>query len=266
MAQITYPFDPTGRASTNYIENELHTVSESNYRDYYFIVPNFAPFYVTNFSLVYQIGNDRRVLVENVDFNFALPYIAGIRTTGIPVYGAITLNNLDLNGLLFMSYQCVGGDQVCDRLYVLGQLAEKLYNPRTTIWDTVTDRPDVFAPVPHQHEFDRFYSQADFIQAINRISDAILMSQGLAKLTQHLLDHDNPHQVTKAQIGLGNLGNWRMATTEEAIAGVAGDVLMSPKTVRAALQTYAELNDAALRSVMDQNAAQLYLTYFAGGM
>lgn len=255
MAQITYPFDPTGRASTNYIENELHTVSESNYRDYYFIVPNFAPFYVTNFSLVYQVGTDRRVLVENVDFNFALPYIAGIRTTGIPVYGAVTLNNLDLNGLLFMSYQCVGGDQVCDRLYVLEQLAEKLYNPRTTIWDTVTDRPDVFAPLPHQHEFDRFYSQADFIEAINRISNAILNSQGLARLTEHLLDFGNPHAVTKEQIGLGNLGNWRMATIDEAVAGVIANALMSPKTV-----------DAAIRSnAMDQSASQLYLMYYGGG-
>jgi hypothetical protein len=254
MAQITYPFDPTGRASTNYVQNELHTVSESNYRDYYFIVPNFAPFYVTNFSLIYQVGDEQRALVENVDFNFALPYIAGIRTTGIPVYGAVTLNNLDLNGLLFMSYQCVGGDQVCDRLYVLGQLAEKLYNPRTTIWDTITDRPDVFAPLPHDHDFDRFYSQADFIEAINKISSAILNSQGLAKLTEHLLNFNNPHEVTKEQIGLGNVGNWRMASEEEAIAGIAGDVLMNPRTTSAAIRTNA----------MDHSAYQLYLMYHAG--
>ena len=146
MAQITYPFDPTGRASTNYVQNELHTVSESNYRDYYFIVPNFAPFYVTNFSLIYQVGDERRTLTENVDFNFALPYIAGIRTTGIPVYGAVTLNNLDLNGLLFMSYQCVGGDQVCDRLYVLGiplpigQTFLLLCRTITTLTDSIARR------------------------------------------------------------------------------------------------------------------------------
>ena len=41
MPNVTYPLDLTGVAPTNLIENELHTVSESHYRDYFFIVPNF---------------------------------------------------------------------------------------------------------------------------------------------------------------------------------------------------------------------------------
>ena len=51
MPTVTYPLDMSGNNQANLIEGELHTVSESHFKDYFFIVPEFAPFYVDNFSL-----------------------------------------------------------------------------------------------------------------------------------------------------------------------------------------------------------------------
>lgn len=149
MSNVTYPLDLTGINPDSRVIDELHTVTEAHFRDYYFIVPNFAPFYVDNFEASIIVNNTERVLVEDVDFSFALPYVTGTRVTGKALYGAITLHNLELNGVIKLSYQTLGGEHIADRLYVLSYLAEKAYNPRTTIWDLITNAPAAFPPEPH---------------------------------------------------------------------------------------------------------------------
>ena len=98
MPTVTYPLDTSGVNPTNLVRNEVHTTTEAHFRDYYFIVPNFAPFFVDNFKLVHLKDGNEYILEEDVDFSFALPYVTGTRVTGKQMYGAITLNNLDLNG------------------------------------------------------------------------------------------------------------------------------------------------------------------------
>lgn len=173
MPNITYPLDTSGVAASNLVVDEIHTVAESQFRDYYFIVPNFSPFFIDNFSITYISGSNSRILQEDVDFSFALPYVAGTRTTGKAMYGAITLHNLDMNGVLKITYQTIGGDQIADRLYVLTVLSDKAYNPRTTIWDIITNVPNAFPPVPHYQDFDQFYGQEEVVTALGQIRDAL---------------------------------------------------------------------------------------------
>lgn len=179
MPTVTYPEDTSGVSPTNLITNEIHTVSEAQFRDYYFIVPNFPPFFVDNFELVSVLDGVEYPLTEDVDFSFALPYITGTRITGKQMYGAITLNNLDLNGILKMKYQTIGGDQVCDRMYVLTYLADKAYNPRTTVWDIVTNIPTAFPPVPHYQDYDQFKGQEALVAILGEIRDAIASNSSL---------------------------------------------------------------------------------------
>jgi len=170
---VTYPLDLTGIAPTNLVQNELHTVNESHFRDYQFIVPNHAPFYVDNFTLTLTVNGMSRILEENVDFNLAMLYLSATRSTGKPVYGAITLNNLGQEGILSLGYQSVGGVYTVDRLYVLQYLVEKAYNPRTTLWDLVVNGPSHFPPTPHYEDYDDFYGQEEVVRALNSIRDVL---------------------------------------------------------------------------------------------
>lgn len=54
-------------------------------------------------------------------------------------------------------------------------------------------------------------------------------------LNPHLNDFNNPHQVTKAQVGLGNVQNYGVATTAEAQAGVVSDKYMTPALTKSAI-------------------------------
>lgn len=174
-----YPFDPTGQLAGNYIVNEQHTVTEANFRDYYFIVPVFAPFYITDFSMkITEIDGTVRNAVEGQDFTFVLPFMAGVRETGIPMYGAIALNQTLTNGILSISYRTLGGNFIANPALVLQNLAEKVYNPRTTLWDTVTNVPQIFPPSEHHQPADTVYGMQKLIEAINSVSAVIVANQG----------------------------------------------------------------------------------------
>lgn len=180
--QVTYPLDLSGVNPTNLVKDELHTANEAHFRDYYFLVPNFAPFYVDNFKASITIGNETRELKEDVDFSFALSYVTGTRITGKAMYGGITLHNLNLNGVINLEqYQTVGGDQIADRLAVLTLLADKAYNPRTTIWDILTNVPNSFPPSPHYQDYDTFYGQEEVVKALGDIRDAIIQNSSLTR-------------------------------------------------------------------------------------
>lgn len=49
----------------------------------------------------------------------------------------------------------------------------------------------------------------------------------------HIGDKNNPHGVTKSQVGLSDVPNYRMATLAEAMEGVLGNRFMSPSLVQA---------------------------------
>lgn len=67
----------------------------------------------------------------------------------------------------------------------------------------------------------------------------VLESSGFAKsenvtnqLKQHTDDKNNPHSVTKSQVGLGSVPNYGAATDAEALLGTVNNKMMTPKNVK----------------------------------
>ena len=58
-------------------------------------------------------------------------------------------------------------------------------------------------------------------------------------VTEHIGNTNNPHGVTKAQVGLGSVQNFGVATTQEAIDGQANNKYMTPILVRYAIEQMA---------------------------
>ena len=70
-----------------------------------------------------------------------------------------------------------------------------------------------------------------------RVKDAI-SAQVTNRLTVHTADLDNPHQVTKSQVGLSAVQNYPPATVSEAETGMRDDRYMSPIRVRQAIERF----------------------------
>lgn len=66
-----------------------------------------------------------------------------------------------------------------------------------------------------------------------------ITTQALAPLNAHIADKTNPHQVTKLQVGLGNVLDYTTASGTEAQAGVRQDRYMTPLLTAMAITTQA---------------------------
>ena len=63
----------------------------------------------------------------------------------------------------------------------------------------------------------------------------LIASINTEPVASHTARFDNPHQVTKAQVGLSNVLNYTVATMDQAKAGVATDLYMTPQLTRMAI-------------------------------
>jgi hypothetical protein len=217
MPTLTYPLDTTGTAASNLVSNEVQTLTEANYETQRILIPEFAPFYLNNFILQHiDVNGQPTTLLEDADYVLCLPYIGASRSTGKLVYGGISINRADLNGELRVWYQTVGGSWTVDALYIYERLAEKAYNPRTTVWDAVSGIPEIFPPTSHALHMDFLYGHKVLVDAINNVATTIASEpSGTTPFVKHFLDTSNPHEVTKDQVGLGLVENLRLATPLE---------------------------------------------------
>ena len=129
--------------------------------------------YINNFELKLLDNGVETILVEGVHYQFVLEYVTGTRTTGHATYGAISIIDTNLSGILKATYQTVGGDQTVDRTVILSNLLNMQYNPRVTIWEALSSVPTSFPPTPHYQNYDQFYGQEEVVTALNGVKDAI---------------------------------------------------------------------------------------------
>lgn len=227
---VSYPFDATGTLQTNRVIDEQHAVTENNYRDFYFIVPKFAPFFADNITVVHSNQGVNRVLVENIDYYCALMFVGATRSITKPIYGAITLNNLNTSGIISLTYNTLGGTWTVDEQLVIEQIAEKAYNPRTVTWEQIVETPITFPPTPHAWELVDLVGLTEVVDSLGGIEEAILTAS-TAQANAHFTNFNNPHYVTKSQIGLSNVENWRIATHTEIMDGVSNMTLITPQSL-----------------------------------
>lgn len=216
---VTYPFDPTGNNASNLVIKEQNIVNAHQYLNYYIVIPTFSPFFLNNLQISYKDQSGViTTLTKGTDYDVALPYIGATRGLGLPVYGGIVFYDTTLDGMVEYNYQTVGGDWIADPNYVLGVLAQKAYNPRTVIWDVLTNKPNCFPPQVHYQPYDDIQGQSDVVNAIMAIRDAIAnKGNPLGDLAPHISNYNNPHQVTAEQVKLGNVSNLPLASDYEVL-------------------------------------------------
>lgn len=234
---ISYQFDPTGLLQANRITGEQHAVTEANFRNYFFIVPLFAPFFADNITITHTHQGLTKTLDLDVDYYCSLPFLSATRSIGKNVYGAIALNNLNTVGIITLNYNTLGGNWCANQQLVLERFAEHSYNPRITTWEQIVNLPTAFPVINHEWDIRTLIGHTELIDAIYAIRDAIAL-QAQTEWTNHIHDYNNPHRVTKAQLGLENIGNWARATVQEVLAGISADTLVVPATLKYALDLY----------------------------
>lgn len=76
----------------------------------------------------------------------------------------------------------------------------------------------------------------------------------LDAIAAHLAEDDNPHNVTKAQVGLSNVPNYKAASDIEAVDITNNSVLMTPKTTAVAINSLIQIAYSLLPQTIMQGA------------
>ncbi len=173
MSTTQFQFDPTGTATENLITNEIHPLTEANFRDFYYVIPEFSPFYTTNLVVQFKSNTQSQAitLVENLDYNFGLVYYSAIRSIGIPIYGSIVFNPKYNNGIVILQYQTLGGVWVNNSSNLYTALAQIGYNPLIAQYDQVANVPSSFPPIDHNQPINSTMGYDDLVAALNGLSN-----------------------------------------------------------------------------------------------
>lgn len=235
LNSVVYPFDPTGTAATNKIVGEQQVITAANHRDFHFIVPSAAPYFADSLVVVLRaLDNSVRPLVEGIDYYCTHQFIAASRACAKPIYGSISFLDAQLVGAISIGYQTVGGIWTLNLAQITEILSNRLRNPRITSWEQVADVPTLFPVIDHQWNLADLVGAREVVSALDNIVQALLIT-GDGAIPDHILNLQNPHEVTAAQIGLGNVRNFATATQAQAIAGTSDDLYVTPLGVARAV-------------------------------
>lgn len=195
-----YPFDPTGQAASNLVSGEQKVITAVNGQDYHFIVPTFGPFFADSLTLSFKaLDNSVRLLQEGVDYYPTHWFISASRACAKAIYGSISLLDLNLAGVITLSYRTLGGEWTVDTNVITAILADALHNPRTTAWEEVTEYPATFPVIDHAWNLADMVGMADVLPKLTAIEEAILTANSEG-LTAHKAA-TNPHNITPHLIG-----------------------------------------------------------------
>lgn len=224
-ATYTYPFDPTGSATTNAVANERHVLSPPAWTDFYFIVPKFAPYFRDSLRVIHRPSG--KLLVEGQDYHCTHYFHAASHGVARRVYGSITFLDKTLTGVAEISYQTIGGDWILDASADLTRLTNTQLNPRITTWEQVVDVPYQFPPIDHQWDLEDLKGVEAILPILEEMTEAIRQSAG-SDFALHINDKNNPHNVTKAQVGLDQVQNFPLANISEAQQATVNTRYMTP--------------------------------------
>lgn len=173
-ANITYQTDYTGVSPLNLVKNETQVLQGAQGADFYFIVPENAPFFRKNFSLTYTDGaGAQRNLVEHVDFEFTHKFIEASDSIGMDVFGSISLLRPDIKGMATLTYQTIGSPWTLDTVALTKFLAAKQLNPRVASWAQINGLPYAFPVVNHPFNVTDMVGQTELVNAINALAATV---------------------------------------------------------------------------------------------
>jgi len=255
---LKYPIDPTAVNPNNKIVGEVHDLGVGINRA---IVPNYSAFYSE--SLVVRVEDRVDPLVPNEHYIAAQLHADATASLNREVCMAVVIKDQNVMGKIILEYQTVGGDFSVSVDALRQAIEDEDLDERTVSWGDIIARPSAYPPAPHLHDIGDLYGFEYVVEALEALRAAILIGDEAtheeirqwvryedsllrdsivetnANLNTHVRDQSNPHAVTKAQVGLGNVLNYGVAQTADMVAATSNALYTTPIRVRDAINEHA---------------------------
>lgn len=235
MPTYTYPYDPTGLLPSNRIVNEIFTVQPRlNPEDALFIVPRATPFF--KYSLIVRTGVNEGspTLVEGVDYILTHHFVEATEALNVPIYGSIMFLNPLYTGVVYVTYQTLGGAYTLDDYSIVEDITRRYHNILFVTFTEIAGLPVSFPPDGHAHNPNDLTGMGDVVNALTSLAFTL-------QTPANPLPAPN-HGHTPPQVGLGNLQNYPLATLQDVLDGVGGRYVTAT-TVKAAIMALSRVGD-----------------------
>lgn len=168
---IRYPLDPTGLNPDNFINGEIKTLSLSLLRA---VAPMYSPFYTESFT-AYDNGNGRP-LTRGVDYQIVDMLQSATLKFGKEIAQVVLIINSDVSNEIRINYQTLGG-LFQNNSEGLANLYDAVMGDNRPIdWSRVLNKPTEYTPTLHNHLLEDIYGFESVIVALERIRNAIVLS------------------------------------------------------------------------------------------
>ncbi|ABY63048.1 virion structural protein [Pseudomonas phage 201phi2-1] len=231
------PIDWSGKSLHNRTKGEIHNLSTQSGLPYRIIVMERGYFYTDDLFMI----DSRGYILKSTDYQCIVPSRDLFNEVKKTACAVILITNPDVGNIVRVDAQMVGG-RYCSLNPAILETAINvtLAANRKIYWKDITDKPDAYRPNGHLHalwELFGFTEQTGILKRMTTAMDKIVAKEFVGlfdefmiewgpiedgmqdvenRLTTHINDTENPHEVTADQAGLGNVVNGPVATQADA--------------------------------------------------
>lgn len=228
-----YPLDLTGNSPLNLVSDEQRLLQGDKDR---LLTPHGGAFYFDTVS-IYDIDNNKPLNKDQ--YRPALYFEEPTERSNRPVYAGIVITDREVSNNVRLTYQTVGGDYSSIAPAIIDAMDDLDLNEREVQWGKILGRPEFLPPESHLTDIVDIYGWEFLVNLMKKIHTALVVGDGashdeifnmlqnrldklndyfdqvLANLEDHKNDNNDPHDVTKVQVGLGNVDNFAEATNSD---------------------------------------------------
>lgn len=246
VTQYRYNLDPTGLSPNNLVVDEEHQLSNRTVRC---VAPTYGGFFAQ--GVIVKDAVTGLALVKGRDYYFGELFEFPTGRYGKEIFGVIVITKTTVTRVK-ITYQALGGDYSYSMDAVVAMIENLNLGERPVEWGNIVGRPPLFDPASHFHDAGDIYGFEYVVHSIERLRAAVLLGDTAShdeiysyidswgedlrtdidalqlQFAAHRDNKSNPHEVTKAQVGLGSVLNYGVATLAEAQAGTTDLKYMTP--------------------------------------
>jgi hypothetical protein len=168
---VRYPLDPTGVNPDNAIAGEIHTL---NIRRIRAVAPTYGPFF-TQSLLVYDRA-DNRQLIRGTDYQCVELLQEATLRFGKEISEIILILDPTVSNEVIIYYQTLGGMFQNNAAGIVNMYETAMMDHRPVDWVNVLNKPYEYPPSLHNHLLTDLYGFDVLVVALERIRNAILLS------------------------------------------------------------------------------------------
>lgn len=198
---IRYNLDPTGQSPDNFINGEVKTLSISPLRA---IAPAYGPFYSETLYL-YDHGTGG-LLLRGRDYQIVDLLQSATLKFGKEIAQIVLITNQSVSNQVRLNYQCLGGLYQNNAEGLVDLYNTVMADARTVDWTQVLNKPTEYTPTLHRHLLDDVYGFEPIVVELERIRNAIILSDvpAFEALIQWVKDNTIGNVFTSPVIPLVN--------------------------------------------------------------